>query len=180
MLVITRSLKLLWTACLLLLALISSSQILQASEQKFVFNIPRQSLNNTLLQLASITQLTLIVDSEAIRDMQSPPLKGRYSVAEALNVILAAHPLRYQFKWPLTVVTLTVLTKQTHASQPVMPAHSETGMKVLQPMEIVGKTYAQQADVSKLNPYLALHSNSATFTRTAMCIYPVWMRMLFR
>ncbi len=179
MLVITRSLKLLWTTCLLLLALISSSQILQASEQKFVFNIPRQSLNNTSLQLASITQLILIVDSEAIRDMQSPPLKGRYSVAEALNVILAAHPLRYQFMAP-NVVTLTVLTKQTHAYQPVMPAHSETGMKVLQPMEIVGKTYAQQADVSKLNPYLALHSNSATLTRTAMCNYPVWMRMLFR
>ncbi|WP_133490031.1 TonB-dependent siderophore receptor [Alcanivorax sp. 24] len=70
--------------------------ILTCAAQAAPLNLPAQSLDQALLDLADATGVTLIYDTVLTQDKQSPALRGNYSATAALDQLLAGSGLRYR------------------------------------------------------------------------------------
>ena len=62
----------------------------------YSFDIPPQPLENALSQLAAQTRLQVIYDSELVRNIESPGLKGSHSRQKALDLLLTGSGVDYQ------------------------------------------------------------------------------------
>lgn len=78
------------------LAMLAQSVPAYAQVQSYSLDIPSQDLGSALSALARATQQQIAFDSASVRDKRSPPLKGRYSVREALDALLAGSGLRVE------------------------------------------------------------------------------------
>ena len=54
----------------------------------FSFNLPSQSLSNTLNSLADVTGTKLIYADEMMQGKLAPPLQGDFTLAQALNRVV--------------------------------------------------------------------------------------------
>lgn len=66
----------------------SSSVAQEPNRTALTLEIPRQDLAVSLRQLATQSQTTIVVDDRRVAGMQAPRLKGRYTVAVALTILL--------------------------------------------------------------------------------------------
>ncbi len=62
----------------------------------FSFNLPSQSLSNTLNSLADVTGTKLIYADEMMQGKLAPPLQGDFTLAQALNRVLNDTKLSYE------------------------------------------------------------------------------------
>jgi iron complex outermembrane receptor protein len=69
----------------------------QAQEAAFDFNIPAQPLSQVINALSKQTGLQPFFTEDSVKGVQSPGVKGKYSLREALNKALVGTGLTYQF-----------------------------------------------------------------------------------
>ncbi|MGH2628433.1 MAG: STN domain-containing protein, partial [Anaerolineales bacterium] len=86
-----------WRYGLLALSLSGMVGTVRAQGPTLALDLPAQSLSATLDAIAKTSGLKLLYADEAVRGRESPPLKGNYTVAEALHRVLAGSGLRYEF-----------------------------------------------------------------------------------
>ena len=60
------------------------------------YDFPSQPLSTTLNRLTSISGTKLIYADEVVRNLQAQPLKGRFTVMQALARVLDEHKLSYE------------------------------------------------------------------------------------
>ena len=75
---------------LILLVIFTSPSVAKDAflNERFQFDIPRQSADVTLIEFAGQANLTLIVPFDEVRLITANQLVGRYSIKEALNILL--------------------------------------------------------------------------------------------
>ena len=79
------------------ICLAAASTFAQAQEARYEFNIPAQSVSQVLGALASQTGLQPFYAENVAKGLQSPGVKGKLSLREALEKALAGTGLTYQF-----------------------------------------------------------------------------------
>lgn len=79
--------------CLLLVGVPAWAQTLARLQ---VYQLPRQPLEQSLAQLATVSNLQILMAPQMLRGKTAPALSGRYSVAEALQQLLAGSGLSYR------------------------------------------------------------------------------------
>ncbi len=66
------------------------------ADQTYTLDLPTQPLATTLNKLAEISGAKLMYADDAVQNLQSTPLKGTYTVAQALDQILDKNRLSYE------------------------------------------------------------------------------------
>jgi len=79
---------------LLLLSLLLANTA--SADETYSFDLPAQPLAATLNSLASTSGTKLIYADEAVRDLQAAPLKGNFTLAQALDQVLNKNRLGYE------------------------------------------------------------------------------------
>src|SRR5688572_5142812 len=79
-----------------LLVAMSCSVFSQATD-RFTFDIPKQSVQKALLELAQQAQLPILLPVNAFNDLGANELKGEYSVEEALALLLEGTNVKAEF-----------------------------------------------------------------------------------
>ena len=74
-----------------------ASAFVQAQEATYDFNIPAQSASQVLNALSKQTGLQPFFTEDSVKGVQSPGVKGKFSLREALGKALAGTGLSYQF-----------------------------------------------------------------------------------
>lgn len=74
-----------------------ASAFVQAQEATYDFNIPAQSASQVINALSKQTGLQPFFTEDSVKGVQSPGVKGKYSLREALTKALAGTGLSYQF-----------------------------------------------------------------------------------
>lgn len=74
-----------------------ASAFVQAQEATYEFNIPAQSASQVLNALSKQTGLQPFFTEDSVKGVQSPGVKGKFSLREALDKALAGTGLSYQF-----------------------------------------------------------------------------------
>src|SRR5918994_2547619 len=82
------------TALAVLLAVISSAALAQTSTQ---FDLPAQSLVESLRAVGKRTDINILIDRELIGQRLAPPLKAALTIDEALTRLLQGTGLKHQF-----------------------------------------------------------------------------------
>jgi iron complex outermembrane receptor protein len=100
----------------LLFLLLASTAIAAANETHY-YDFPAQPLSATLNRLASISGTKLIYADEVVQDLQAQPLKGRFTVMQALARLLDEHKLNYEWVDSSMIVIKQAAT-DTHAVLP--------------------------------------------------------------
>jgi len=67
-----------------------------SADETYSFDLPVQPLATTLNSLASTSGTKLIYADEVVRDLQAAPLKGRFTLAQALDRVLNKNRLSYE------------------------------------------------------------------------------------
>lgn len=116
------------------IAIMASTSIASAAARPagMSLTIPRQTLGSALNQLAMQSGRQLVVDSDLARARMSTPVRGNYTLEQALDILLKGSNLGYSIKGN------TVLIRQ----QPAAPA--------MQP--IAARSMAAQADAAMAPP----------------------------
>lgn len=68
------------------------------------FDIASQALGRALTHLAEQAGMQVLFSAEALKGLQSRPLKGRYSTVSALNLLLESVELQYSIEGSTTIV----------------------------------------------------------------------------
>lgn len=105
------------------LAVLAQSVPAYAQVQSYTLDIASQDLASALSTLARATQQQITFDSIALRGKRSPALKGRYSVREALDLLLAGSGLRVE------VGQSGLLIVRAASNTPAAPADSPASEK---------------------------------------------------
>lgn len=100
----------------LLLALLSNIANAEPDAIHF-YDFPAQSLSVTLNNLASLSGTKLIYADEVVRNLQAPPLKGRFTAMEALARVLDGHRLTYEWV-DKSMIVIKQAAPNTHAVLP--------------------------------------------------------------
>lgn len=85
--------------CLSLVILMSFFSLVRADEQTVFFDIPQQSADGALTELANQANISVVFDFDAISEYQASELKGRYQVRKAVALLLADTKLNYRFNY---------------------------------------------------------------------------------
>jgi iron complex outermembrane receptor protein len=80
-------------ALLLLLLLLANTA---SADEIYSFDLPAQPLAATLNSLANTSGTKLIYADEVVRNLQAAPLKGRFTLAQALDQVLNKNRLSYE------------------------------------------------------------------------------------
>ena len=80
-------------ALLLLLLLLANTA---SADETYSFDLPAQPLAATLNSLANTSGTKLIYADEVVRNLQAAPLKGRFTLAQALDQVLNKNRLSYE------------------------------------------------------------------------------------
>ena len=70
----------------------------QAQDQQLTLNIPAQPLNSALKAFAEQTDVQVLYEPDAVQNLRSGALSGRYSLDESVRVLLRESGLRYQLR----------------------------------------------------------------------------------
>lgn len=120
-------------------------------ETPVTLNLPPQSLSAALSELARQADLQILFAPELVADLDSQPLRGRYSAAEALTQLLSGSDLEFVVQPPDTIVvrarsapqqpqTVAAANESTPTTPPatehIQPA-PETPQRTSVPEEIV-------------------------------------------
>lgn len=105
MMLLARSLSLL----LFSLSLVNTA----SAEEIYAFDLPAQPLAAILNNLASTSGTKLIYADEAVRNLQAAPLKGRFTLAQALDRVINKNKLSYE----LLENNMIVIKQKTAAQQ---------------------------------------------------------------
>lgn len=76
--------------------LIAMSSSIFAQEGKFRFDIPQQSVQQALLELAQQAEVPILIPFDAFSSVTANELMGEYSIADALGILLAGTNVRAQ------------------------------------------------------------------------------------
>ncbi len=71
--------------------------LLAAEPQDYRVDIPAGSLHEALMSLARQTKNSVLFERDSVSQLEAPAVKGRLTVAEALDRLIAEHCLEYEF-----------------------------------------------------------------------------------
>lgn len=101
------------------------------------YDIPAQPMNMALATFAKASRINIAFESGAVAHLRSAPLRGRYSPAIALSVMLAGRGLTARFTGPASaIVYAESALPQAAASQNGLPAMQLDLAEVRAPMLI--------------------------------------------
>jgi iron complex outermembrane receptor protein len=84
-----------WRTLAIIVALIAfCAEHANAADAKSRFDIPAEDLGKALSDLGIQANINISYDAEAVRHLQSPPLKGEFTVTDAISRILSGTHLR--------------------------------------------------------------------------------------
>lgn len=99
-----------------------ASAFVQAQEATYDFNIPAQSASQVLNALSKQTGLQPFFTEDSVKGVQSPGVKGKFSLREALDKALAGTGLNYQFTAEKAVAIKGTTAKSSEKANPPPPA----------------------------------------------------------
>ena len=82
---------------LILLGFGSAVLVQQAIEQKLDFDIPQQAVHTALTEFAEQADLTLVFPDDVVRKKSANALKGKYTLQEGIDILLAGTGLTPMF-----------------------------------------------------------------------------------
>jgi iron complex outermembrane receptor protein len=104
--------------CFAILVLIFSGAIAAPAafaETTYTFNLPEQSLADSLRAIGQQTEMNILFEPEAVKNARSPALRGQYTVDEAIRIVLAGTKLEAQHTAASNVVIKVKSTRSTAA-----------------------------------------------------------------
>jgi iron complex outermembrane recepter protein len=139
-----------------------ASTFVQAQELTYDFNIPAQPAGLVLNALAKQTGLQPFYTEDSVKGVQSPGVKGKYSLREALNRALLGTGLIYQFTAEKAVAIKTA---------------SIENVTQLATIEVRDNVEMEVEDNAG-NGYAAKHASTATKTDTPLMQTPMTVEVL--
>jgi hypothetical protein len=79
-----------------------SGEISSAQHAQIAFDIPAQALHSAVVGFAEQSGIQVIFDGSTLAGLQSQALKGRYSVQQAIALLLDGLPVSHRTPPPLT------------------------------------------------------------------------------
>lgn len=73
-------------------------------ERSYAFDLPAQSLDDALREVAARTDMELIAAAAATRELEAGPLKGEFTAREAVEALLEGTDLVARFDWNTIIV----------------------------------------------------------------------------
>jgi iron complex outermembrane receptor protein len=89
------------------------------AETTYSFNLPEQSLADSLRAIGQQTEMNILFEPDAVKNVRSPALRGQYTVDEAIRIMLAGTKLEAQHTAANNVVIKVKSSRST-----VLPATS--------------------------------------------------------
>jgi iron complex outermembrane receptor protein len=80
----------------LLLVLFAGENANGIENNAIAFDLPAQPLSTSLDRIAEASGTNLIYSDASVQGLTAPPLKGRYTVQQALDLVLDERGLRYE------------------------------------------------------------------------------------
>ena len=114
------------------------SSAMALADDKIQFNIPAQSLSESLLNYSDATGVKILFNENLAHNIQSTELRGEYSTEEALQKLLGASGLNYRFTSPKAVVVNQPEPESLLSQQPMVLASDEQRTAKLKPVTVVG------------------------------------------
>ena len=88
------------------------------AQERFRLDVPAANLQAALSRVANLTGGQIIFDAQAARGKRAPPLRGQYSLTEAVDALLAGSDLEYSVGRSGVVI----VRPRTPSSTPINPA----------------------------------------------------------
>src|ERR1700732_330834 len=66
------------------------------AETTYSFNLPEQSLADSLRAIGQQTEMNILFEPDAVKNTRSPALRGQYTVDEAIRLVLKGTELEAQ------------------------------------------------------------------------------------
>lgn len=143
----------------LMVALLSTTLDVQAADTGvFSFDLPAQPLAASLDQLARQSQIKLLYSDKSVQGIKADPVKGRYTVAQALKLALDDSGLGYE------VVDKTLITVKNTATAPPPAAKQEQGDTLLKPMIVTADAEDDKDPNNTNDPYNKSYSVTSSTT----------------
>lgn len=133
-----------------------ASAFVQAQEATYDFNLPAQPAGHVLNALTKQTGLQPFYSEDSVKGVQSPGVKGKYSLREALDKALVGTGLSYQFT-----------------------AEKAVAIKAA-PAEKVAELAAIEVKDEALTPYITKRSSAGTKTDTSIMELPASLQFVSR
>ena len=167
------------TVCLLLVLLSDTAFSTEIIHQ---YDIPAQSLNNSLMQFATESNLELIFPADKIRGLDCKALNGQMTPEQALDKLLQDSGYQYRFINPKTITLSPQIESGIQGFEPVAPefAKQAPGIKVLHPLTVMGKQPTDKVRSNISRPYHAFYTKSATRTDTKIKETPQSIQVITR
>jgi iron complex outermembrane recepter protein len=146
------------TAAFALLLLASTSSAAAQSPDRFVFDLPAETLSQSLRDVAVRTGRNVVAPAELLGAQQAPPLSGTFSAEEAVARLLAGTGLRYRLVEGTLAVERGPFARSAAASESAEPAPSPitvTGTRIrgagsASPVAVTTRRELEQAGVNDL------------------------------
>ena len=87
-----------------LVLLASAASGMARADEKLDFDIPEQSLSQSLLDYSEAAGVNILVNENLARGIKAPGLSGRYTSEQGLNELLDGSGLNYRFTSPTAVI----------------------------------------------------------------------------
>lgn len=133
-----------------------ASAFVQAQEATYDFNIPAQSASQVLNALSKQTGLQPFFTEDSVKGVQSPGVKGKFSLREALDKALVGTGLSYQFT-----------------------AEKAVAIKAV-PAEKVAQLATIEVKDEAVTPYIAKRSSAGTKSDTSLLETPMAIQVIPR
>jgi iron complex outermembrane receptor protein len=158
--------------CITLALLFGNTLAVQAAQDLHNFNLPAQELAATLDQLAQSGQTQLLYADKTVQGLQAAPVKGSYTVAQAVQIALGKTDLAYQVVDNKVITVKPVKKETTNVTSDAEPTLLET-------VNVTDKAKRDTEDQAKLN-YVTRHSASSTKTDTPIMQTPQSIQVIKR
>ena len=127
------------------------------------FNIPAQSLDNALTELADVANLKLLYQADMVNKLKSQPLSGKYTPQQALEIILQGTGLKSRTSNQGGIT----IERDTDIKTPVSQKNDPTTLKSMKVMGSRDVTDPYNAD------YVLPNATSGTKTDTPIMETPL-------
>lgn len=113
--------RLVLLAAVMLFALCQASfaaaSLPRAQQRLHTFDLPAQPLTQSLIELGKQTGITIVAPADETRSFSAPAVRGRLSLSEAINILLADTPLGYRFTDSRTLSVAADLPRPQRTAQ---------------------------------------------------------------
>jgi iron complex outermembrane receptor protein len=146
------------TAAFALVLLASTTSAFAQSPDRFVFDLPAETLSQALRDVAARTGRNVIAPADLLGRQQAPPLSGTFTAEEAVARLLADTGLRYRLVEGTLVVERGPFAETAAAPESAEPAASAitvTGTRIrgagsTSPVTVTTRRALEQAGISDL------------------------------